>query len=171
MSRTLAGVRQNIPRQLGIFNPLINISGMIGTYVQDMSTIPFARTRISFEGKRFVELSSASVKFTDYRLLRVLQRLFIYSNPEAIDSFLSTRPNLISLLFDISQQLPEFFPSVQPRLVLRRDDENASYVVVQIPTTESLDDAFAHMQRFDEQWWFDAMSSANGKIVVDLALE
>ena len=139
--------------------------------MHDVSTIPLTRTRISFEGKHFTEFSSASVSFTDYRLLRILQRLFIYRNPEAIDSFLSTKPALISLLVDISQKLPEFFPSVQPRLVLRRDDENANYLVVQVPTTEPVDNALGRMQRFDDEWWLDAMSAANGKVVVDLALE
>lgn len=148
--------------------------GLVGALLSaadDPGYFALVSTRLTPRARERFVGSAMSVTFADVRLLRHLERLFVFRNAPSISSFLLTKPDVVSLLFEIWQKLGEFFPGTTCRLRLVTDDEGANTLLVEIPTTESLEQAMARLSSFDEGWWLGAMTPAKGKVVIDLSLE
>ena len=87
--------------------------------------------------------------------------------PDA-EAFLVARPDLHALLRDAADQLGHSFPGAPLRVSLRHNEGQGEppELVLAAVTDLALADAFARLDRFDEEWWLDAMPRADGLLTV-----
>lgn len=102
--------------------------------------------------------------------------VFSCHQPELIAGVLSRHPNLAPLLVRIAEQVSRFFRSDAVKQ-LRLRPSSGTYpaedvaLVVDIVVTADESDARASLDRFDEEWWFEASGRYPVEIVVDIRRE
>ncbi|MBZ5709371.1 hypothetical protein [Nannocystis pusilla] len=96
--------------------------------------------------------------------------------PEHLAGVLSRHPTLAPLLLQIAEQVPRFFRRDAVKQ-LRLCPSSGTYtavddgVVVEIVVAADDPDANESLDRFDEEWWFDASAQCAVEVVVDIRRE
>ncbi|MFN8635309.1 MAG: hypothetical protein U0893_15795 [Chloroflexota bacterium] len=90
--------------------------------------------------------------------------LYEIENPADVDAYVALHPVVVSILTEGPQAVFDAFDeklSLRLRLEYDREDEPASeYLTVDFVTQRDANDAEMRLDRFDEDWWIDAMSRA-----------
>ncbi|MDC0721733.1 hypothetical protein [Nannocystis bainbridge] len=101
---------------------------------------------------------------------------FSCPQPELLVGVLSKHPTLAPLLLQIAEQVPRFFRRDAVKQ-LRLRPSSGTYtavddgVVVEIVVAADDPDADESLDRFDEEWWFDASGRCTAETVVDIRRE
>ena len=91
--------------------------------------------------------------------------------PEEVTEYLSRYPNLIPLVLEVADHIPQYFGADAPLILeVFTDPESIPvhqelFAIVQTPV--SAQDAVERLDRFDEEWWTDAPRPGPGVLVVD----
>ena len=91
-----------------------------------------------------------------------LATLYLIRDPMAIKAFLRDHETLASVLFSAFPKINAFWGnqlSPELRLVEDADDESTSLVVY---VASRQPDAYARLDRFDEEWWLDHIKETEG---------
>jgi hypothetical protein len=90
-------------------------------------------------------------------------------NPKEVGEFIGNNVFLLDLLDEIPIQIRKRFGKRQKlslHFVLDPEDPTWHRIHVIVPTKLDFKKAFATMERFDEEWWFDNGVRANSKLMV-----
>ena len=94
-----------------------------------------------------------------------LQQLYTAESWEEIIEFLTGHPDLAPLLLEANPRLHDMFAgsqSVQLRLVPGYEEDEPTLLFADIVTTADPMLAFTQMNRFEDEWWLDAMTPSRG---------
>ena len=97
--------------------------------------------------------------------LNRLQEHYDAEDWDAVSDFLSRHPALPSLLVDASPRLNDAFGAGRPvhlRLVAGYEQDEPTLLFADITNAADPMLALAQMNRFEDDWWLDAMTSAEG---------
>ena len=102
--------------------------------------------------------------------LEAVERLYSLREPGDVRRFLSGHPFLVPLLIEARDRIKIYF--IPQQLVLEviaepESSDDLQLVLFVVVDTESAE-AFANLQRFDNDWWIDAMDEAQGKLCISL---
>lgn len=101
----------------------------------------------------------------------IIEDHFGLTSPEDVHRFLLDRPHLVQLLREAFDVVQSYFGHETPVTLSVRDDPeipDQQELIASIQTTESADAVLARLQQFDEDWWFDAATRANGDLVISI---
>ncbi len=100
-----------------------------------------------------------------------LEQLYSFRNRTAVIQFIQEHSSLVSLLGEIPGKLQNYFPKEPLFLEVIADPEavNNAQLVVFVSTCLGPDEAMERLERFDNDWWLDALDRADGKLGVTLA--
>lgn len=99
-----------------------------------------------------------------------LEQLYSPRNPPQVSRFLSEHAFLAPLLVAAHDVATRYFAPLPLALELTADPDSMHdqqlvlFVVLQLTPAE----AFAKLQRFDSEWWLDAMDEAQGQLCISL---
>lgn len=102
--------------------------------------------------------------------LEELERLHSFRRPIRVRRFLSEHAFLIPLLDAAYDMTTRYFAPLSLALEVIADPDSMDdqqlvlFVVLQGTPAE----AFAKLQRFDNEWWLDAMDEAQGRLCISL---
>ena len=99
-----------------------------------------------------------------------LERVYEFRG-DGVPGFLASNPQLVPLLDDIGDIVPDYFgPQARLELEVLHDPENGQkaqlFAVIQTPLAGSK--AMERLRAFDEEWWFDRVSAVAGMLTVTL---
>jgi hypothetical protein len=103
--------------------------------------------------------------------LDVLGELFDVDDPPAVRSYLGKHSFLVPLLVEVHQNVPRYFPdNTRLRLQLLTDRHGGDHVELFaiIESSLSEDQAQQLPDRFDEEWWLQAVNRASGRMTIDV---
>ena len=131
----------------------------------------------SYPGRvQLSELSDLENQMREYeaefnRLLTDLSTFFIFTDPDAISSFLRTHRSVVSILLDGAPYLRKSFGDVVPLTleVVSEDGPPAAINALAVWRGDSAR-ARAALRTFDEAWWLKNLRGAGGRIVFDVEL-
>ncbi len=100
----------------------------------------------------------------------LLERLYRFRERLDVLGFLERYPFLIPLLLEAYGKIGEYFPYSQVFLEVVTDPEatNDYQLVLFIATNLDPDEADDRFERFDEDWWLDALDRAQGMLCINL---
>ena len=100
----------------------------------------------------------------------LLERLYRFRERLDVLGFLERCPFLVSLLLKAYRKIREYFPYSRIFLEVVTDPEAVgdSQLVVFIATDFDPDEADERFERFDEDWWLDALDQAKGMLCINL---
>ena len=103
-------------------------------------------------------------------VLDEIERSFAVRNEPDVIGFLGEHAFLVPLLRESYDRINAYFPAAQPTLEIVADPDGAddSQLVIFVPTKLEPQEAMAHLERFDENWWLDALDQARGKLCITL---
>lgn len=90
-----------------------------------------------------------------------------------IPRFLEAHSFLFDLLFAASARIESYFPG-RPLILEHITDpdaerlEQADHLVLCIATDQEVSEAMTQLQRFEADWWLDALPRAHGALSIDL---
>ncbi|MBL7075352.1 TIGR04255 family protein [candidate division KSB1 bacterium] len=113
---------------------------------------------------------SADPEEVEKQVRTTLERLYTFREREEVLWFLERYPFLVSLLLDAYKEIGNYFPYSQVFLEVITDPEATedSQLVIFIATNLAPDKADDRLERFDEDWWLDALDRAQGKLCIDM---
>jgi hypothetical protein len=99
-----------------------------------------------------------------------LDAWYIINDRDSVLGYLSRHPHLVPLLRDVVGAVQRFFPAGDElHLEAINDAETRTeqlYVI--ITTALSREEAEARLDRFDEEWWLDALDRTNADLTIDV---
>ncbi|MBC7250165.1 MAG: hypothetical protein H5T62_07760 [Anaerolineae bacterium] len=100
----------------------------------------------------------------------MLERLYVFKERKEVTSFLEECPFLIPLLLEAHYEIEQHFSPSQVFLEVITDPEetNSTQLLASIATGLDPDEALDRLERFDEEWWLDALAGARGKLCIDV---
>ena len=104
--------------------------------------------------------------------LEEIERLYSLRKPLQVRRFLGEHAFLVPLLVAAYDVATRYFAPVSLALEVIADPDSMDdqqlvlFVVLQFTPAE----AFAKLQRFDNEWWLDAMDAAQGHLCISLEL-
>jgi hypothetical protein len=104
-------------------------------------------------------------------LIELLQKDYVFEDRSRVTSFLEGRPSLPQILLEAVAHLKDSFgtdATFQLQLPLEEDLPVAIYAVAL--WNDSLLEARAALQHFDDSWWTESSKRASGRIVFDYQL-
>lgn len=102
--------------------------------------------------------------------LEELERLYSLRKPLQVRRFLGEHAFLVPLLVAAYDITTRYFAPLSLALEVIADPETIDdqqlvlFIAVQLKPAE----AFTRLQRFDEEWWLDAMDEALGRLCISL---
>jgi len=102
--------------------------------------------------------------------LEEVERLYSLRKPLQVRRFLGEHDFLVPLLVAAYDVTTRYFAPLSLALEViaepdsMDDQQLVLFVVLQLPPAE----AFAKLQRFDNEWWLDAMDEAQGHLCISL---
>lgn len=102
--------------------------------------------------------------------LEELDRLYSFRRPIQVKRFLSEHAFLVPLLDTAYDITTRYFAPLSLALEVVADPDSTDdqqlvlFVVLQCTPAE----AFAKLQRFDNEWWLNAMDEARGRLCISL---
>lgn len=114
--------------------------------------------------------TGASTVRVSQAVIQWLERLYTFRQREEVLWFLERYPFLVSLLLEAYDRIGAYFPYSQVFLQVVTDPEatDDDQVVVFIATALDPDEAVESLERFDDEWWLDALDWARGKLCIDV---
>ena len=99
-----------------------------------------------------------------------LERLYTFRERSDVLWFLERYPFLVPLLLEAYGKIGDYFPYSQVFLEVVTDPEAVGdyQLVVFIATNFDPDEADDRFERFDEDWWLDALDQAQGVLCINL---
>jgi hypothetical protein len=97
---------------------------------------------------------------------------YIALNPEPVQRFLEQHPGVTQVLLDAKKPLQDAFgKDVKVSVTVTSNPEIAEgeFLVSSIQTSLSAMDAHARLDTFDETWWLDNVSRAEGQVIFTIA--
>src|SRR5579859_7286475 len=99
-----------------------------------------------------------------------LENLYIFREANEVTSFLQENPFLLPLLQDARIQIKRYFPDsdvvlevvIDPEIM--GDKELVAFIVVE----KNAEEASQALDRFDEEWWMNALHKAEDKLCITL---
>ncbi|MEK6284671.1 MAG: hypothetical protein AABO57_02915 [Acidobacteriota bacterium] len=101
-----------------------------------------------------------------------LERLYSLRQPIQVRRFLGEHAFLVPLLVEAYDTATRYFAPLSYALEVIADPDSMDdqqlvlFLVLQLTPAE----AFAKLQRFDNEWWLDAMDAAQGPLCISLEL-
>lgn len=101
------------------------------------------------------------------------EAFFPYADAAAVEDFLQQHPGLVALLMEARQHIARYF-GADCRLTLQPfydpEDLQHPHLLLLIGATQSMAEALRLLDRFDEEWWFDADAEADtpGLLIIKL---
>lgn len=102
--------------------------------------------------------------------VKELERLYSVRDPIQVRTFLSEHAFLVPLLDAAHDIATRYFAPLSLALEVIADPDSTDdqqlvlFVVLQSTPAE----AFAKLQRFDDEWWLDAVDEAKGRLCISL---
>ena len=102
--------------------------------------------------------------------LEEIERLYALRKPLQVRRFLGEHDFLVPLLVAAYEVTPRYFAPLSLALEVIADPDSIDdqqlvlFVILQLTPAE----AFAKLQRFDNEWWLDAMDEARGCLCISL---
>jgi hypothetical protein len=105
--------------------------------------------------------------------LELLEYLYYTDNFKTLFTFLDHHPFLVPILIEAFFQIARFFPSFVGFLEVHIDPDDSTdrQIMLSIMTSLSPEDALATLDQLDEQWWFDEVGKAQGKLCIMLGFQ
>lgn len=99
-----------------------------------------------------------------------LQSLYGLRGRTDVLRFLGAHPFLAPLLLEAYDKIQEHFPeaSTSVEVFVAPEAENAPELVAFIGVDSPPEEALCRLDRFDEDWWLQASSRAQGKLCIHL---
>lgn len=96
--------------------------------------------------------------------------LYDVEDPQAVAAYIAPYPHIPGLLTEAFGRVRSVFPeSARPRLTLQCDPgAGDQWLTLLIPLPSYDRDAAARLDRFDDEWWFDAAPRGEPVIVLDI---
>lgn len=112
-------------------------------------------------------VEEAIVATTD---LEDLERLYPFRDLSRVRTFLSKHGFLVSLLDTAYDITARYFTPVSLALEVIADPDSADdqQLVLFVALQSTPAEAFAKLQRFDDEWWRNAMDEARGRLCISL---
>lgn len=105
--------------------------------------------------------------------LEDLERLYSFREPIQVRTFLSEHAFLLPLLdaaHDITMRY--FAPlSLSVEVIADPDSADDQQLVLFVVLQDTPAKAFEKLQRFDDEWWLDAMDEAKGRLCISLEFQ
>jgi hypothetical protein len=123
-----------------------------------------AYTSIS-EFYRTEESPGTSIILLPQKLIRELENLYIFDNPQEIQRFLLTNEYLIEILFEAPVHIYRIFGHVPIHLELHHDPEESwdeLFIVINSPYCA--EEAIRLENKLTEEWFLDRMEETKGKL-------
>ena len=88
--------------------------------------------------------------------------------PEALSHYLEENSFLIPLINEASAKLVEYFGEKTPQVlqVVYHPDDGSCELFLYVKPDLPVSEAIATLDRFDEDWWLDAMDRSNFQMVI-----
>jgi len=104
--------------------------------------------------------------------LEDLERLYTFRHPIQVRSFLNEYAFLIPLLDAAHDAAIRYFAPVSLALEVIADPDSTDdqQLVLFVVLQDTPAEAFANLQRFDDEWWLDAIDEAQGRLCISLEL-
>ena len=121
------------------------------------------------EMQRWQDIGTSTVRAHQAEIL-LLERFYSFRERSDVLGFLERCPFLVSLLLEAYRKIREYFPYSRIFLEVVTDPEAVgdSQLVVFIATNFDPDKADRRFERFDEDWWLDALYRAQGMLCMNL---
>lgn len=93
--------------------------------------------------------------------------------PEVLRKYLEENSFLIPLINEASAKLVEYFGPETPQIlqVVYHPDDGSCELFLYIKPDLPVSEAIATLDRFDEEWWLDAMDRSNFQMVIKIGYE
>lgn len=95
---------------------------------------------------------------------------FTLREPDEVFGYLNHNPMLVPLILEAGDKAHEYFAE-RPALALHvteYPDDGSRELFLLIQTAQSPEAALSQLDRFDQEWWLDALDRAAGKLNVKL---
>lgn len=102
--------------------------------------------------------------------LEDLERLYSFRYPTQVKTFLNEHAFLVPLLGAAHDITMRYFAPLSLTLEVIADPNSADdqQLVLFVGLQDTPAEAFAKLQRFDDEWWLDAMDEAKGRLCISL---
>jgi hypothetical protein len=99
-----------------------------------------------------------------------LSTWYLIDNPELMLPFLDRHLHLVPVLRDIVDAVHRFFPADDALHLQAIDDADTrtEHLYVIISTSLPRDEAEVRLDRFDEEWWLDALDRTKADLTIDV---
>lgn len=135
-----------------------------GPYEAALTLQPRVDERISYFHRQ--EATAATVR-TNEDQLDALEQLFVTRDTAELRIFLSSRPELVSLIVEAFVSGSQFFPKSPAILELVKEHESDRVGVAMFFTTSTTSDAaMQRLEEFDAAWWLANMTRAQGLLSI-----
>lgn len=126
--------------------------------------------REPLEAIRIWQAIGASTVRVPQAEIELLNRWYTLRERAEVLWFLERYPFLVSLLLEAYGKIGDYFPYSQMFLEVVTDPEaiNDHQLVIFIATNFDPDEADDRFERFDEDWWLDALDWAQGMLCINL---
>jgi hypothetical protein len=93
--------------------------------------------------------------------------------PEVLNKYLEENSFLIPLINEASAKLVEYFGPETPQIlqVVYHPDDGSCELFLYVKPDLPVSEAIATLDRFDEDWWLDAMDRSNFQMVIKIGYE
>jgi hypothetical protein len=97
-------------------------------------------------------------------------RLLELREPDVLNQYLEENSFLIPLINEASAKLVEYFGAETPQIlqVVHHPDDGSRELFLYVKPDLPFSEALATLDRFDEDWWLDAMDRSNFQMVISL---
>jgi hypothetical protein len=97
-----------------------------------------------------------------------IERLYSFRQPIQVRRFLSEHAFVIPLLDAAYDITTRYFAPLSLALEVIADPDRTDHqqLVLFVAVQSTPADAFAKLQRFDDEWWLDAMDEAQGQLCI-----
>ncbi len=102
----------------------------------------------------------------------LFEQLYTLRGREEVLRFIESHPFLLPLLLEAYNEIGNHFPRSQVFLEVATDpeaiveDQLVLFVATDLPPDEAVDT----LERFDRDWWLNALDQAQGKLCIDVEL-
>jgi len=100
-----------------------------------------------------------------------LEQLYTFRRPLEVSQFLDTHPFLVPLLVEAHGKIEQYFgpsPDVVLEVVTDPEAIDDRELFAFIRTSFLPDEALGRLDRFDDEWWLDAMDKTLGALCIDV---
>lgn len=103
----------------------------------------------------------------------LLESVYDFRDPEAVHLFLEQNPFLFLLLLEARSVISHYFPDTKVFLEVTMDPEaiDEEQMLAAIAVTSSAEEVFERLDRFDHEWWINAVHRAKGKLCINVEFE